>query len=413
MVAEIAVIGGGAAGMMAAYAAAQSGQRVTLFEKNEKLGKKLFLTGKGRCNLTNACDLESFFLAVPRNGKFLYSALYGLSNDALVALFEAYGLATKVERGGRVFPASDKSSDVIRTLDKMLRKSGVQIWLNTEVNSIRAGEGEVIGLVAGGDWLSFDRVIVTTGGRSYPKTGSTGDGYRFAQELGHQVTDIRPSLIPMVVREQEVCKRLQGLSLKNIRLSLYEGKKELFCQQGEMLFTHFGVSGPLVLSASAHIRDYGFADTRIVLDLKPALGEEKLDARLLRDFEENPKKILGNALFGLFPRAMAGEVIRASGVPEETPVCEITREQRRQIILATKRFVFRIAGLRSIDEAIITRGGVSVRDIVPGTMESRRVRGLYFAGEVLDLDAYTGGYNLQIAFSTGFLAGNAAADFQI
>lgn len=400
---RVAVVGGGPAGMMAAYAAARS-HEVWLFEKNEKLGKKLFITGKGRCNLTNSAEIESFFSSVCRNAKFLYSAFYQFTNQDLMAVLEKNGLKLKEERGGRVFPASDKSSDVIKTLERMLRSAGVTIRLHAHVEKILVRDERIAGLVVNGDKMPFDKVILATGGYSYPLTGSTGEGHEMAQKLGHTIEQIHPSLIPLVSPDP-ICKQLQGLALKNVSLALREGKKRRYCEQGEMLFTHFGVSGPLVLSASAHIGDYRFADTKIELDLKPALSTEQLDRRILRDFEELKGKQLKNVMPKLFPKALGIEILKKIELSGETPVGEVSKAQRGELVQITKALPIKISGVRSIHEAIITRGGVRIREVNPSTMESRKISGLFFAGELLDLDAYTGGFNLQIAFSTGYLAG--------
>ena len=400
---KIAVVGGGPAGMMAAYAAAKQGQ-VWLFEKNEKLGKKLFLTGKGRCNITNAAEMQGFFSSVRRNEKFLYSAFYGFTNQDLISLLKQNGLEIKEERGGRIFPVSDKSSDVIRTLERMLKNAGVHISLQAHVEDILAQDGKVSGIFVNGKILRFDKVILATGGYSYPSTGSTGEGHIMAEKLGHRIEPIHPSLIPFVCADP-VCGRLQGLALKNISLSLYEGKQRLFWGQGEMLFTHFGLSGPLVLSASAHLTDYSFSDTKILIDLKPALDFAQLDRRILRDFDEFKDKVLKNAILKLYPRALGVEVLEKAMLDGQKPVSIVTREERERLVATTKAFGIKVLGVRSIEEAIITRGGINVREVNPSTMESRKISGLFFAGEILDLDAYTGGFNLQIAFSTGYLAG--------
>ena len=395
--------------MMAAYSAAVSGARVTLFERNEKLGKKLFITGKGRCNVTNDCDTEEFFSKIPTNPKFLYSAVYTFPSYSLTALLNDNGLETKVERGGRVFPASDKSSDVIKTLVRMLEKAGVRVKLETGIKTVKKTSEGFLLTTDGKDDISFDRVIIATGGLSYPKTGSTGDGYGFARSFGHKVRPARPSLIPLVVREKEITADMMGLSLKNVRLTVTENGLPVFSDQGEMLFTHFGISGPLVLSASAHIMDGVFRDVKAELDLKPALSEEKLDARILRDFDENRQKQLSTVARGLFPAKLAPHVLAFAGLDGEKSVSEVTREERAALVRATKHFTLTVTGTRPIDEAVITRGGVDVRGIDPSTMQSRSVDGLYFAGELIDVDGYTGGYNLQIAFSTGYLAGLSAA----
>ena len=404
----VAVVGGGPAGMMAAYVAATGGARVTLFEHNEKLGKKLYITGKGRCNVTNACDLEDFFQNIPVNGKFLYAALYTLSNDALLELLRQNGLETKVERGGRVFPQSDKASDVIRCLRGMLEEAGVEVRLQAEVKGLALREGRAEGIRLEGGALPFDAVILATGGRSYPKTGSTGDGYAFARQAGHTVTAICPSLIPLTVKEADVARSMQGLSLKNVGFSLVQGKRELFSGLGELLFTHFGLSGPLVLSASAHIAN--FDRLTCLIDWKPGLDERQLDARLLRDFAAAQNKQLKNVMAGLLPAKAIEPVIRRAGLKSEKTVNAITREEREALRSTLKSFAFTVTGTRPIDEAIITRGGVATKEVNPSTMESRLAKNLFFAGELLDVDAYTGGFNLQIAFSTGFLAGRSAAE---
>ena len=405
---KIAVIGGGPAGMMAAYEAAVSGAGVTLFEHNEKLGKKLFITGKGRCNVTNACAVEDFFQNIPVNSKFLYAALYTFSNDALIALLEGNGLVTKVERGGRVFPLSDKSSDVIKCLKGLLDRARVKVRLNTAAGGLILQEGTVRGVfLDNGERLYFDRVIVATGGCSYPKTGSTGDGYGFARQAGHQIAEPRASLVPLTVKELDVVRSMQGLSLKNVTFTLICGKKRIFSDQGEMLITHFGVSGPLVLSASAHLSS--LSNVTAVIDFKPALSEQQLDARLLREFAAGQNKQLKNVMGSLLPARAIEAVLQKAGLKSEKTVNSITREEREALVRTLKGFSMTITGTRPIDEAIITRGGVSVREVNPSTMESKLAKNLFFAGEVLDVDAYTGGFNLQIAFSTGFLAGMSAA----
>ncbi len=404
---RVAVIGGGAAGMMAGIAAAGAGHQVHIYEKNEKLGKKIFITGKGRCNLTNACDTEELFGNVVHNPKFLYSSFYGFTNFDIMELMEQNGCPVKTERGNRVFPVSDKSSDVIRALSLRLRDLGVEVSLHEEVSGIMAEDGHVTGirLKKGGRTVPADAVIVTTGGLSYPTTGSTGDGYRFAKELGHTVTELSPALVPFEVKEP-VVKELQGLSLRNISVRILKGSKVLYEEFGEMLFTHYGVSGPVLLSASsfvaAHLKK---GPLELSIDLKPALSEEQLDARILRDFEEMKNKQYKNALVHLLPSKLMPVVVERSGISPEKKVNEITREERRRIVSQIKDFRLTLTGLRDYKEAIITQGGVSVRELNPSTMESKLVGGLYFAGEVLDLDAVTGGFNLQIAWSTGYLAG--------
>ena len=406
---RVAVIGGGAAGMLAAIAAAEHGHQVQLFEKNEKLGKKIYITGKGRCNVTNACDTEELFAAVVHNPKFLYSSFYSFTNQDMMELVERNGCPLKTERGGRVFPVSDKSSDVIRALTVCLKNAGVQVRLYEEVDSVETRDGRVFGirLKKTREIVSADALIVATGGLSYPSTGSTGDGYRFAEKTGHTVTDLSPALVPFETAEP-VGRDLQGLALKNIQAKILKGKKVLYEEFGEMLFTHFGVSGPVLLSASS----YGAAQLKkgpltLSLDLKPALSEEQLDARILRDFEEQKNKQYKNSLSRLLPAKMIPVIVERSGIDPDKKINEITKEERRRIVQAVKDFRLTLTGLRGYKEAIITQGGISVREINPSTMESKLVKGLYFAGEVLDLDAVTGGYNLQIAWSTGHLAGSS------
>lgn len=452
---KVIVIGGGAAGMMAAYAAALTGQKenreatdqnakeqserktssqtsthVILIEKNEKLGKKVFITGKGRCNVTNACDVEELFSNVISNEKFLYSAFYTFDNQAVMDFFEKSGCPLKVERGDRVFPVSDHSSDVIAALTRKLKELQVEIRLNTAVESLLLEEKEgqeqkeitgknggkekqnvkITGVTFGDGTVEYaDAVIVATGGISYPLTGSTGDGYHFAQEAGHKLITPVPSLVPFTVKEAW-CKSLQGLSLKNVVVALKQGKKELFSGFGEMLFTHFGVSGPLILSASSFYAKKGKGqEAELLIDLKPALSLEQLDKRILRDFEENKNKQFKNAIGGLFPAKLVPVMIELSGIHPDKKVNEISKEERKMFAEKIKNLRLTVTGTRDWKEAIITMGGVHVKEINPSTMESKKVKGLYFAGEVLDVDALTGGFNLQIAWSTGFLAGNSAA----
>lgn len=394
--------------MLAAVTAAGNGHEVHVFEKNEKPGKKLYITGKGRCNLTNACDMDTLFSSVCTNEKFLYSAFYGFTNQDAMAFFEKAGVPIKTERGGRVFPVSDKSADVIDALKSSMKKEGVRIHLNTVVKEVRTEDGCVSGiLLADGRSIRGDAVIVATGGLSYASTGSTGDGYRFARELGHTVTDCLPSLVPFNVREDFV-KEMQGLSLKNVEISIYNGKKELYREFGEMLFTHFGVSGPLILTASSFVGKLAAKqELKLVLDLKPALSTEQLDQRVLRDFEEQKNRSFKNAAAGLFPAKLHPVMIALSGIDPDKKVNVISREERQRFVWLIKHLEMTITGLRGFDEAIITKGGVSVKEINPSTMESRLIPGLYFIGEVLDLDAVTGGFNLQIAWSTAYAAGNA------
>ena len=410
---QVIVIGGGAAGMLAAYAAAKKGHQVTLFEKNEKLGKKLYITGKGRCNITNAADLETILSHVVSNPRFLYSSLYGFTNQDMIHLLNDAGLETKVERGMRVFPLSDKSSDVIKKLSDLLYQNGVRVYFNKKVETLileeaSDGSGQKCTGVITEDRRKHkaDTVIVTTGGLSYPSTGSTGDGYRFAEEAGHQITALSPALVPFTAEEAWV-KELQGLSLRNVSVMITSGKKKLYTDFGEMLFTHFGVSGPAILSGSSvcakHLRK-----NKLVLhiDLKPALDKEQLDARLLREFKEARNKQIGNVLGCLYPASLVPIMLKISEIPADKVIHDVTREDRNRLIQNTKNLCITLNGLRGYNEAIITQGGIKVKEINPSTMESKLVKGLRFAGEILDVDAFTGGYNLQIAWSTGWAAGN-------
>lgn len=405
---KVIVIGGGAAGMFAAIQAAKKGHQVVLLEKNEKLGKKIYITGKGRCNITNACDMEELFRNVMRNSKFLYSAFYACSNYQVMDFFESNGLPIKTERGERVFPKSDHSSDVIAVLQKVLKQQGAEIHLHSEVKRIRIEAEKVTGVyLMDGTFVAGEQVIVATGGCSYVTTGSTGDGYRFAKEAGHKVTKLSPALVPFEAEEAWI-KELQGLSLKNVSIKIEKNGKVLYDEFGEMLFTHYGVSGPLILSASSAVNDYaGKMPLQMKIDLKPALEEEQLDKRILRDFEENQNRQFKNALSRLFPAKLTPVMINLSGISPEKKVNEITREERLHFVKMIKAFPLTLSGFRDFKEAIITRGGVSVKEVNPSTMESKLIKGLYFAGEVLDLDALTGGFNLQIAWSTGYLAGDS------
>ena len=409
---NVIVVGGGAAGMMAAVFAARNGQNVQLLEKNEKLGKKLFITGKGRCNITNAADIEDLFTAVISNPKFLYSGFYSFTNQQVIDFFEELGVKTKIERGERVFPVSDHSSDVIAAFSRELKSLGVSVSLHTEVKELLCEQDKVCGvLLTNGKKMKADAVIVATGGISYPSTGSTGDGYRFARETGHRVTELLPSLVPMEVR-QWYAKELQGLSLRNIEIRITDGKKKLYEEFGEMLFTHYGVTGPVILSASSVVaKTLNKKELTLHIDLKPALSEEQLDKRILREFDANHNKQYKNSIDSLFPAKLKPIIIELSEIEPEKKVNEITKEERQRLVHLIKDFTMTLTGLRGYNEAIITKGGVSVKEIDPGTMESKIIKGLYFAGEVLDLDAVTGGYNLQIAWSTGYLAGiNAGCD---
>lgn len=394
--------------MMAAIAAAKNGHQVILYEKNEKLGKKIFITGKGRCNVTNACDTEAFFANVMSNPKFLYSAVYGFDAFQTMSFFEEAGCRLKTERGERVFPVSDHSSDVIKALQKKMDSLGITVLLQNEVKKLLTEKETVTGvLLAGGKTEACDAVIVATGGISYESTGSTGDGYLFAEQTGHKLVERRPSLVPLNCAES-FCKELMGLSLKNVEVTLYHKDKEIYKDFGEMLFTHFGVSGPLILSASGKYVQKAFKEPALLtIDLKPALSEEQLDKRILRDFEENKNKAFKNALGGLFPTKLIPVMINLSGIHPDKKVNEITKEERKTFVEIIKKLPLTVTGTRGYSEAIITKGGVSVKDINPSTMESKVIKGLYFAGEVLDLDAVTGGFNLQIAWSTGHLAGDS------
>ncbi len=408
---DVLVIGAGAAGMMAAFAAAAAGRKVLILEKNERAGKKIFITGKGRCNVTNACEVEDLFQNVISNPKFLYSAFYNFDNQAVMDFFEKEGCHLKIERGDRVYPVSDHSSDVIAALLRTLKKQNVEISYHREAAELLFQQGAVTGVrLTTGEELRADKVIVSTGGLSYAATGSTGDGYRFAKEAGHDVIKPVPSLVPLNTQESW-CADLMGLALKNVELRLADEKKEYYRGFGEMIFTHFGVSGPLVLTASCYYAKFLYGrPAKLTIDLKPALSEEQLDKRILRDFEENKNKQFGNALGGLFPAKLIPVMVRLSGIGAEKKVHEITKEERRKFVSLIKSLSLTVNGARDFSEAIITQGGVNVKEINPSTMESKKIRGLYFAGEVLDLDAVTGGFNLQIAWSTGYLAGSSAAE---
>lgn len=408
---KVIVIGGGAAGMMAACMAAVEGAHVTLLEKNEKTGKKIYITGKGRCNLTNACQREEFLENVITNPKFLYSAFAQLDNQAVMNFFEKAGCRLKTERGDRVFPVSDHSSDVIAALNGELKKNRVQVMLHTEVSELLLEEGSIKGvLLSDGKKLHADAVIIATGGRSYESTGSTGDGYRFAKQAGHTIKDLRPSLVPFVVKE-EWCKKLQGLSLKNVAVTLKKEKKKIYEGFGEMLFTHFGVSGPLILSASSfYTAKYNGQEALLTIDLKPAMDREQLDKRILRDFEENAGKQFKNALDKLLPAKLIPVMVELSGIDPHKKTSEVTKKERSRLLELFKELKLTVNGCRGYGEAIITGGGVNAKEIDPKTMGSRLVNGLYFAGEVMDVDALTGGFNLQIAWSTGALAGKSAGE---
>ncbi|MBR7071549.1 MAG: NAD(P)/FAD-dependent oxidoreductase [Clostridia bacterium] len=407
---HLAIIGGGAAGLMAAYRAAQSGAKVTVFERNLKPARKLMITGKGRCNVTNNCPAGTVIENTPRNGKFLYSALAELPPAAVMRLFEGWGVPLKTERGNRVFPVSDRAVDIVDALVGAAKKAGVKIQ-NGRVERLTAADNRVCEVVLeDGRTTAVDSVILATGGCSYPGTGSTGDGYRMAEALGHAVVTPTPSLVPLNCHEG-FCTELSGLSLKNVNLSIWENgkKKPCFSELGELLFTHFGISGPLVLSASAHLKNPEQGQYRAVIDLKPALSAEQLDRRILRDFEENVNRDFIRSLDALLPKSLIPVVVRRSGIAEREKVHQISREQRRALGTVLKEFSLRITGFRPMEEAVITRGGIRLNQVDPSTMGSKLIKNLFFAGEVLDLDAYTGGFNLQIAFATGWLAGKNAA----
>ena len=403
--ADAVVIGGGAAGMMCSAVAAERGLDVILLEPNKILGRKLRITGKGRCNVTNNCDIREFLNNIPGDGRFLYSALNRLSPRDTMELFESLGLHLKTERGNRVFPVSDNAIDVAGTLQRYMNRAGVRV-IHSSAKHIITEADTVTGVETCDGVIECRAAVICTGGLSYPLTGSRGAGYKMAQELGHTVTPTRPSLVPLE-SDDDYCAEMQGFSLKNVTLSAYEDDKLIYKELGEMLFTHFGVSGPLVLSASSHMRRFGEAKYELRIDLKPGLDEKKLDARLLRDFEKYANRDFANSLGDLAGKAMIPVLVRLSGIPAETKVNSITREQRHELLRLLKSFPVSVSGPRPIDEAIVTSGGVSTTEINPRTMQSKLVGGLYFAGEVMDLDAYTGGFNLQIAWSTAYVAANS------
>lgn len=404
---KVLIIGGGPAGMLASIAAAKNGHQVHVYEKNGKLGKKLFITGKGRCNITNACDMETLFDHVLSNPKFLYSAFYGFNNYDMIDLLNKIGLKTKIERGGRVFPESDKSSDVIRVLQNEMVRLGVRIHLGSEVVQVLTQNNSFLGIkLKSGERIEGDGLIIATGGISYSTTGSTGDGYKFAKEIGHHITDLAQGLVPFNVKEPWI-KELQGLSLKNIQITIYQGKKDLYSEFGEMLFTHFGVSGPIIISASSHVtKEIAKQPLSLKIDLKASLTEEQLDARLLREFELNKNKQFKNILDSLLPKKIIPIMLDYIGIAPEKQINSISKEERKMIVNGMKDFRLTLLSLRDFKEAIITRGGVSIKDINPSTMESKQIKNIHFAGEVMDLDALTGGFNLQIAWSTAYVAGS-------
>lgn len=408
---EVIIIGGGPAGIIAGISSAKCGNKVTILEKMNSCGKKLLITGKGRCNITNNADMIEFMENTPRNGKFLYSAFNNFTNRDIIELLEKEGVEIKVERGKRVFPKSDKSRDVLDALLKIANSLKIDIKTNSKVTEIKAEDGEIKGVYCNGEFLNADKVILATGGKSYPVTGSTGDGYKFAEKLGHSVIELKPSLVPLT-SQNRICSELQGLSLKNVGIRLKDNEKFIYQDFGEMLFTHFGVSGPVILSASAYLVRHKNVDElfrnnsiKLEIDLKPALDVEKLDLRILRDFEEEKNKAFKNSLNKLLPQKLIPIIIKRSGVDGNKKVNEITKKERYSLIKQLKGLEIGIDGFGKIEEAIITSGGIDVREINPKTMESKIVKGLYFAGEIIDVDSLTGGFNLQIAWSTGYTAG--------
>jgi len=416
---KVVIVGGGAAGMMAALSAANNKAETILIEKNEKLGKKVYITGKGRCNVTNDCDPETFFSNVVSNPKFLYSAYYGYDCTSVMSLIEQNGCPLKTERGGRVFPVSDHSSDIIRCFSDMLKKAGVDVRLNTKATDLLIKDNSCCGIKVKTnnkeDKICADSVILATGGLSYESTGSTGDGIRWAKNYGHDIKECRPALVPFETKEEWV-RDLQGLSLKNVSLDMYDEKKKMYSGFGEMMFTHFGITGPLVLSASSYYAFYiakkpeRGKDIKLNLDLKNALTEEQLDKRIIRDFEKYNNKQFKNSLSDLLPSSMIPVIVRLSGIDPEKAVNLITREERHGLVKILKGLELNISKTRDFNEAIITQGGISVKSINPSTMESKQIRNLYFCGEMMDVDALTGGFNLQIAWSSGHLAGESAAN---
>lgn len=405
MIEKIAVIGGGPGGMIAAGTAGSRGKHVTLFEKNEKLGKKLYITGKGRCNITNYSDVETLLENVVVNKKFLYSAFYTFTNYDIIALLNKYGVETKVERGNRVFPKSDKSSDVIKALEKYLYNSNVNVNLNSNILKVSKGKDDIFRVtLSNKKELKFHKVIIATGGKSYEQTGSTGAGYEFSQDFGHKILKLRPGLVPCEVKENWV-KRLQGLALRNVSISVYGDEHKIFEEFGEMLFTHYGISGPIVLTMSNYINKHINKNIRINIDLKPGLSHEKLEKRIIRDFEKNSRKQLKNSLNDLLPQKLIPIIIELSEIDGDKFVNQITKDERKKLVNILKEVKLSFLRFRPLNEAIVTSGGVSTDEIDPSTMESKIVKGLYFAGEIIDVDALTGGYNLQIAYSTGYLAG--------
>lgn len=402
---NVIVIGGGPAGMLSAISASEQGNNVIILEKMNSLGKKLCITGKGRCNITSSLPMDEFIKNIPGNGRFLYSAFQNFTNQDILNLLNKEGLKTKEERGNRVFPVTDKASDVLNAFISKLKKQNVKIITNAKVEEIIVKDNQVIGVIANNKKYEADKVILATGGASYPTTGSNGDGYLLAKKLGHTITEIKPSLVALTAKEksQELCKKLQGLSLKNVEIKVTKDNKQIYKDFGEMLFTHFGVSGPTVLSASAHLVRTNLKNVKLIIDLKPALSEEKLDERILRDFSEEKNKEFKNSLDKLLPKKMIPVIVEMMNINKK--VNEIKKEERKKLVTLLKNFEIEIDGFRPVEEAIVTAGGINIKEINPKTMESKLVKGLYFAGEIIDVDAYTGGFNLQIAYSTGYTAG--------
>ena len=416
---RVIVIGGGPAGMMAAITAAENGNDVTIIEKMPSFGRKLLITGKGRCNITSSLYMSEFIKNTPGNGRFLYSAFQNYTNTDIIEFFKKQGLEVKEERGNRIFPVTDKSIDVLNCFKKRIDELKIKYKLNTKVEKILIRSNEILGVRTNKEIIQTDKIILATGGKSYPLTGSTGDGYKMAKDLGHTITRIKPSLVPLEVYEKEECKRLQGLSLRNVGIKIIdsERKKLIYEDFGEMVFTHFGISGPIILSGSAHLARYREIDyllkkgyIKLSIDLKPALTEEQLDDRILRDFKEFKNKQFKHSLDKLLPQKLISLIIELSGIDENKRVNEITKTERRRLGQLLKCFTITIKAFRPVEEAIITSGGINIREINPKTMESKLIKGLYFAGEIIDVDAYTGGFNLQIAYSTGYTAGYSISD---
>ena len=415
---KVIVIGGGPAGMMAAITASQNGDNVILIEKMQSLGRKLLITGKGRCNITSSLPINEFIKNTPGNGKFLFSCYQSFTNEDIIKFLKEEGLEVKEERGNRIFPITDRSQDVLECFKRRLKKNNVEIHYNEEVKDILYKENEgkkiVIGVKTNKERLIADKVILATGGKSYPLTGSTGDGYKLAEDLGHTIKDVKPSLVPLAIYEKDTCKELQGLSLRNVAIKIIdvEKNKTIYEDFGEMLFTHFGVSGPIILTASAHLvryknieEKYKNRNIKLIIDFKPALSEQKLEARILRDFDELKNKQYKNSLDKLLPQKLIPVIIKESKIESTKKVNEITKEERRELVHLLKNFEIEVKSLRPIEEAIITSGGINIKEINPKTMESKIVKNLFFAGEIIDVDSYTGGFNLQIAYSTGYVAG--------